>query len=118
MKKIFRPALACLALALLCPARAASPFEVTAVSTVPAFSHTQGYGSFPDLVSDVIQNQGNFSPLQTSSSFFADITFLGVSNALQFNYNEGVPGPNFVNVSIALRLPETCFAGGGLSSWA
>ncbi len=73
--------------ALLPAARATSPFEVAAVSSAPAFSITEDYSSFPSLVSDVIQNQGNFSPLLASNNFFANIKFLGVSNALQLNYN-------------------------------
>jgi hypothetical protein len=61
-------------------------FEVQAVALSPSFNHTEGYASFPDLVADLIQNQGNFSPLLSSNSFFADITFLGMPNALQVNY--------------------------------
>lgn len=57
-----------------------------AVSLSPSFNHTEGYASFPDLVADLIQNQGNFSTLLSSNSFFADITFRGAPNALEVNY--------------------------------
>lgn len=84
MKKLIRLAAGLLALASA--VRANTPFEVQAVSLSPSFNHTEGYSSFPDLVADLIQNQGNFSPLLSSNSFYADITFLGVPNALQVNY--------------------------------
>jgi hypothetical protein len=101
MKNLLRSLL--LVIALLAPAaRAASPFEVQAVSSSPAFDHTQDYSSFPDLVSDVIQNQGNFSALASSNSFFAAIKFLGVANALNVNFTDtGSPGPTAVSVTLS-----------------
>ncbi len=101
MKTLLRTLLVALALAPLAAIRADSPFEVLAVSSSPAFNHTQDYGSFPTLVSDVLKNQGNFSALAGSNSFFAAIKFLGVSNALQVNFNDsGIPGPTRVSVSL------------------
>jgi hypothetical protein len=100
MKNLLRLAAGLLALASA--ARANSPFEVQAVSSSPAFNHTQEYSSFPTLVADVITNHGNFSALASSNSFFADITFLGVSNALQVNFTDtGSPGPTAVSVTLS-----------------
>jgi hypothetical protein len=89
------------ALALFSSVRASSPFDVNAVSFAPAFNHTQDYSSFPDLVSDVIKNQGNFSLLASSNSFFARVTFLGVPNALTVNFTDTGSGPTPVSVNLS-----------------
>lgn len=86
-----------LALASLATVRANSPFEVTAVSFSPSLSKTQDYSSFPALVSDVVNTQGSFASFAGTSNFNANVTFLGVANALQVSYNYS---PTLVTVSV------------------
>ncbi len=101
MKKILLTVCASAALALFSPVRAASPFDVTVTSTtVPTV--TQGYSSFPSLLSDVLNANGPFVNF-ASTNFNAKVTFLGVPNAVQANSNSA-------GTSVNLQIPITGFS--------
>lgn len=100
MKTVLRLLALASALALVAPARAASPFEVFISTSGPAIDPA-GYGSFPDLLSDVLNANGHFSSLN-GNNFTARVTFLGVSNAV-------IASSNASGTNVSLSLPVTGF---------
>ena len=109
--KILKFSVLVAALVLASTGRAASPFEVNAVSTFPSpLNVTQDYSSFPDLVSDVVKSQGAFSSFYSSDNFFARVTFLGVADALHVNYSS-VPGSVSVRVQSPITSLDQTFTG-------
>src|SRR5476651_1433928 len=69
-------------LALFSPVRADSPFDVTVTSG--SSTVTEGYSSFPSLLSDVLNANGSFVGF-ANSNFNAKVTFLGVPDAVRAN---------------------------------
>jgi hypothetical protein len=101
MKKTLLAAFAGAALALFFPLHAATPFDVTVTSTtVPTV--TEGYSSFPSLLSDVLNTNGPFAGF-ASTNFNATVNFLGVPNAVQASSNS-------TGTSVSLAIPLTGFS--------
>ena len=100
MKKNLLLSLLCVAVVSFCPLRGDDPFTVVVTSaTLPKL--TVNYSSFPDLLNDVLNARGSFAPY-ANTDFSANLTFLGISQAIMANSNPSgtavqlqIPGINF-----------------------
>jgi hypothetical protein len=120
MKKILAAAFASAAFALFSPVRAASPFDVLVTDTTSSSLDVgpAGYSSFPALLNDVLNNKNQFQPL-LGTNFSANVTFLGVPNALSaqstnngntvtlsipiINFKQGFTGTNSSDVETQVK---------------
>src|SRR5208283_1414815 len=66
-----------------------------------------GYSSFPALLNDVLNNKNQFQPL-LGTNFSANVTFLGVPNALSA---QSTNGGNTVTLSIPIINFKQGFTG-------
>ncbi len=102
MKKRLLLSLLCAAVASLSPLRGDEPFTVTVTPTTGNLQPlTEGYASFPNLLSDVLNAAGAFAPYE-NTGFNANLSFLGISNAITASSNTAgtlvtlqIPGINF-----------------------
>ncbi len=102
MKPTVLAAVTVLALSTLVSIACGEPFLITAQSTSgPAQTINVTGSSLPDLVSNLIKDQAQFSTLQ-NQALSATVKYGGVSNAITFSKNAG-------STSATIRLPGIGF---------